>query len=65
MSRLLEDQGSIPDRVELYQKLIKKIKKKQTVLDAALFNTQHYMVGIKSKVKQSRELSSTLPYTSM
>ena len=32
------------------------------VLDAALFNTQHYKVRIKGKVKQSRERSSALPY---
>ena len=31
------------------------------VLDATLFNTQHYKVRIKGKVKQSRERSSTLP----
>ena len=37
------------------------------VLDAALFNTQHYKkkVQIKSKVEQFREKSSALPYTSM
>ena len=34
------------------------------VLDAALLNTQHYMVKIKGKVEQSREESSTLLYTS-
>ena len=34
------------------------------VLDATLFNTQHYKVRIKGKVKQSREWSSALPYTS-
>ena len=33
------------------------------VLNAALLNTQYYKVRIKSKVEQSRELSSTLPYT--
>ena len=31
------------------------------VFDAALLNTQHYKVGIKGKVEQSRERSSTLP----
>ena len=31
------------------------------VPDAALLNTQHYKVWIKSKVEQSREKSSTLP----
>ena len=33
------------------------------VLDSALPNTQHYKVRIKGKVEQSRESSSTLPYT--
>ena len=33
------------------------------VLDATLLNTQHYKVRIKSKVEQSRERSSALPYT--
>ena len=51
------DGGSIPGRV------IPKIQK--MVLDAALLCTQHYKVSIKGKVEQSRERSSTLPYTSM
>ena len=34
------------------------------LLDTSLFNTQQYKVRIKSKVEQSREMSSTLPYTS-
>ena len=57
----LGDQG-------LYQRLKKKKKKKKKrkmVLDAFLFNTQHYKVGINSKVEQSREMSSALPYTSV
>ena len=33
------------------------------VLDAALLSTQHYKVRIKGKVEQSREWSTTLPYT--
>ena len=33
------------------------------VLDVTLVNTQHYKVGIKGTVKQSRERSSALPYT--
>ena len=33
------------------------------VLDAALVNTQHYKVPIKAKVEESRERSSTPPYT--
>ena len=51
------DQGSIPSRI------IPKTQK--IVLDAALLNTQHYKVCIKGKVEQSREWSSTLPYTSV
>ena len=39
-------------------------KTQKMVLDAALLNTQHYKVKIKGKVEQSREWSSTLPYTS-
>ena len=38
-------------------------KAQKIVLDAALLNTQHYKVRIKGKVEQSRERSSTLPYT--
>ena len=38
-------------------------KTKKMVLDATLLNTQHYKVGIKGKVEQSRERSSALPYT--
>ena len=34
-------------------------------LDISLFNTQQYKVRIKGKVKQSRERSSTLSYTSV
>ena len=53
----LGDRGSIPGRV------IPKAQK--MVLDASLLNTQHYKVRVKGKVEQSRERSSTLPYTSM
>ena len=35
------------------------------VLDTSLFNTQQYKVRIKGKVEQSRERSSTFPYTSV
>ena len=49
------DRGSIPGWV------IPKTKK--MVLDAALLNTQHFKIRIKGKVEQSRERSSTLPYT--
>ena len=51
------DLGSIPSRV-----ILKTFK---MVLDISLPNTQHYKVYIKSKVEQSRERSSTLPYTSV
>ena len=51
------DWGSIPGRgIPKTQKM---------VLDATLFNTQHYKVQIKGKVKQFRERSSTFPYTSV
>ena len=50
-----EDLGSIPGQV------IPKTQK--MVLDATLLNTQHYKVRIKGKVEQSREWSSSLPYT--
>ena len=51
------DLGLIPGRV------IPKTQK--MVLDATLLNTQHYKVRIKGKVDQSRERSSSLPYTSV
>ena len=59
MSRVLAngpgDLGSILGRViPTTQKM---------VLDATLFNTQHYRVRIKDKVEQSRERSSAFPYT--
>ena len=53
----LGDWGSIPGQV------IPKTQK--MVLVAALLNTQHYKVRIKGKVEQSRDWSSTLPYTSV
>ena len=49
--------GSIPGRI------IPKTFK--MALDTSLLNTQQYKVHIKSKVDQSRERSSTLPYTSV
>ena len=49
------DLGLIPGEVIL--------KTQKMVLDASLLNTQHYKVWIKGKVEQSRERSSTLPYT--
>ena len=51
------DQCSIPGRV-----MPKTLK---MVLDTTLLNTQHYKVGIKDKVEQSRERSSALSYTSV
>ena len=51
----LKNLGSIPGRV------IPKTQK--MVLDTPLLNTQHYEVGIKGKVEQSRERSNALPYT--
>ena len=51
------DWGSIPGRV------IPKTQK--MVLDATLFNTQHYKVKIKGKVEPSREWSSAFPYNSV
>ena len=51
------DLGSIPGRV-----IPKTLK---MVLDTYLPNTQQYKVRIKSKVKQSREESSALSYTSV
>ena len=49
------DLGSISGRV------IPKTQK--MVLDASLFNTQHYKVRIKGKVGQSWDRSCALPYT--
>ena len=59
MSRLFAngpgDQSSISGRV------IPKTQK--ILLDPTLLNTQQYKVRIMDKVEQSRERSSTLPYT--
>ena len=49
--------GSIPGHV-----IPKTLK---MVLDTSLLNTKQYTVHIKGKVKQSRERSSALPYTSV
>ena len=38
-------------------------KAQKMVLNASLLNTQHYKVGIKNKVEQFKERSSTIPYT--
>ena len=61
MSRVVangpEDWGSIPGQV------IPKTQK--MVLNVALLNTRHYKVGIKGKMEESSEWSSTLTYTSV
>ena len=49
------DLGSIPGRI-----IPKTLK---MVLDTSLLNTQQYKVRIEGKVEQSREKSSTFPYT--
>ena len=40
-----------------------RVKDVKMVLDASLFNTQHYKVQIKGKVEQSRGRSGTISYT--
>ena len=35
------------------------------VLDAGLFNTQHYKVRVNDKLEQSQESGGTLPHTSV
>ena len=51
----LGDLGQIPGQV---------IPKTQNMVrDSSLLNTQDYKVGIKNKLAQSRERSSTLLYT--
>ena len=52
---LAGDLGSIQGRV-----ISKTLK---MVLDTSLLSTQQYKVRIESKVEQSRERSSALPYT--
>ena len=47
----------VQSQVESYQRL------KKMVLDASLFNPQHYKVRLKGKVEQSRGKGSTLSYT--
>ena len=49
----------VQSQVKSYQRL------KKWYLMPPCFNTQHYKVWIKGKVEQSRERSSTLPYTLM
>ena len=40
-------------------------KNSKMILDGALLNTWYYKVRIKCKVEQSRERSSSLPYTTV
>ena len=49
------------DRGSISGWIIPKIQK--VVLDTSLLNTQHYKICFKVEVEQSRERSSTLPYT--
>ena len=51
------ERGSILDRV-----ISRTLK---MALDISKRNTQHYKVRIKSKVEQSKERNSTLPYSSV
>ena len=51
------------DRGSILGWVIPKIQ--NMLLDATLLNTQYYKVRIKSKAKQSREMSSAVPYTSV
>ena len=47
------------DRGSIFGRAIPKTQK--VVLDTSLFNTQHYKVGIKSKVERSKERSTPSP----
>ena len=51
------------DRVSILGRVIPKTRK--TVLNTALFNTQHSKVRIKRKVEQSREWHRAHPYTAV
>ena len=46
----------VQSQVESYQRLQKM------VLDASWLNTQHYKVGIKGEVEQSKKRSNAVPY---
>ena len=56
---LMVRETEVQSQFESDQKLFKM------VLDTSLLNTQQYKVRIKGKVEQSRERSSSLPYTSV
>ena len=51
------DWGPVPGRI------IPRTQK--MILDATLLNTQYYKARIKGKVEHSKEMSSTLRYTSV
>ena len=55
--------NGLGDLVSILGHVIPKTLK--MVLDTSLLNTQQYKVGIKVKVEQSRDRSSTVPYTSV
>ena len=59
------DWSSIPGQVIPKTKQTNKKKKKEKKKKGTLLNTQHYKLEIKDKVEQSKEWSSTLPYTFM
>ena len=62
MCSQMAQETEVQFQVELYQRLKKK---KKTVLDTSLLNTQYYKVHTKGKVEQSRERSNALPYISV
>ena len=45
------------------QSYVESYQRPKKVLDTSLLNTHNYLVWIKGKVEQSREMSSALPYT--
>ena len=53
------------ERSQIVWDTVMQSKHFKMVLDISLLNTQHYKVRIKDKVEQSKEKSSTLPYTSV
>ena len=61
MSRVLANGSG--DRVSVPSRVMPKIQ--EMILDTSLLTTQHYKVDFKGKVEQSREWSSTLPYTTV
>ena len=53
--------SSLAYRDPIACRVIRKTQK--MLLDPSLLNTQHFKIWIKGEVEQSRERSSTLPYT--